>query len=103
MATYRRVLSGQVAPGQHSEFLAAVEAALDYQRQRGVAATFDIWDSITGPASQIEIVSEFDSLTDLERFEELVAQDQTFAELRQRVRQAMVFESSTVTLYRRMA
>jgi hypothetical protein len=48
-------------------------------------------------------VSEFDSLEDLDRFEELVAQDQRFAELRQRVRQAMVFESSTVTLYRRMA
>ena len=99
---YRRVLSGQVAPGKHGEFLAAVEAALDYQQKRGIDARYAVWNSLTGPASLVEIVSEFNSLVDLEKFEELVAQDQAFADLRQRVRAAMVFETTTVTLYRQM-
>ena len=102
MSMYRRVVTGQVAPGQHSEFLAAVEAALDYQAQRGIEANFSIWDSISGRTSQVEIVSEFDSLSELEQFEELSAQDQTFADIRQRVRKAMIFDATTVTLYRRM-
>ena len=102
MTIYRRVLTGQVAPGQHGDFLAALEAALDYQAQRGVEARFAVWDSITGAASQVEIVSEFDSLSDLERFEELAAQDQTFAGLRRRVRETMIFETTQVTLYRRL-
>lgn len=102
MAIYRRVLTGQLAPGKHGEFLAAVEEALDYQAQRGIAAQFSVWDSVTGPASQVEIISEFDSLNELEQFEELAAQDQQFAELRRRVRQAMIFDTTVITLYRRM-
>ncbi|MEE9277773.1 MAG: hypothetical protein V3V06_05135 [Dehalococcoidia bacterium] len=100
MAIYRRVLTGQVAAGEHGEFLAAVEAALEYQAQRGIDARFSVWDSITGPANQVEIISEFDTLSELEQFEELVAQDQTFAELRARVRESMVFETTEITLYR---
>ena len=103
MATlYRRVLTGQVAPGRHGEFLAAVEAALDYQRERGIAARFDVWDSMTGLASQVEIIAEFDNLAELEQFEELAAQDRHFAGLRRKVREAMVFESTHIELYRRM-
>ncbi len=102
MSLYRRVLTGQVAPGQHGEFLAAARAALDYQAARGIEADFAIWDSITGPASQVEIVALFDSLQELEQFEELAAQDQTFSKLRQRVRQAMVFESASVQVFRRL-
>jgi len=100
MSLYRRVLTGQVAAGKHGEFLAAVEAALDYQAKRGIDAEFQVWDAITGPASQVEIVAQFDSMQELEQFEELVAQDQTFSELRQRVRQAMVFDSASVQIFR---
>lgn len=99
---YRRVFRGQVAPGRHGEFLAAVEEALLYQHQRGIRAHYSVWDALTGRASEVEIVSEFESLQDLEQFEELVAQDQAFAGIRQRVRAAMVFESTTVTLYRQL-
>ena len=99
---YRRVLTGQISPGKHSEFVAAVEEALDYQDKRGMRATYSVWDAITGATNQVEIVSEFDSLDDLERFEELTAQDQQFADLRARVRAAMVFETTTITLYRRL-
>ena len=102
MSLYRRVLTGQVAPGQHGKFLAAVEEALDYQVQRGIAAQYSVWDSITGPTSEVEIISEFESLQELEQFEELSSQDQEFATLRSRVMQAMVFESASVQLYRRM-
>ncbi|HJN92169.1 MAG TPA: hypothetical protein QGF05_05530 [Dehalococcoidia bacterium] len=102
MTLYRRVLTGQVAPGQHGKFLAAVEEALDYQSQRGIQAQYSVWDSITGHASEVEIISEFESLTELDQFEELSSQDQEFATLRSRVMQAMVFESAAVQLFRRM-
>lgn len=102
MSLYRRVLVGQVAPGKHGEFLTAVTAALDYQRQRGIDADFAVWNSITGPASQVEIVAHFDSMEELEQFEELAAQDQTFSDLRQRVRQAMIFDSASVQIFRRL-
>ena len=102
MTMYQRVLTGHVAPGKHGEFLAAAEAALDYQAQRGIEADFAVWDSITGPASQVKIVAHFDSLQELEQFEELAAQDQTFSELRQRVRAAMIFESAQVQILRRL-
>ena len=71
MSLYRRVLTGQVAPGQHGEFLAAAQAAFDYQAARGIEADFAIWDSISGPASEVEIVAQFDSMQELEQFEEL--------------------------------
>ena len=99
---YRRVFRGQVAPGRHGEFLAALEEALLYQQQRGIGARYSVWDALTGRASEVEIISEFESLQDLDRFEELVAQDQIFADIRLRVRAAMVFVSTTVTLYRQL-
>jgi hypothetical protein len=102
MTLYRRVLTGQVAPGEHGKFLAAVEAALDYQVQRGIQAQYSVWDSLTGNASEVEIISEFESLTELDQFEELSSQDQEFATLRSRVMQSMVFGSASVQLYRRM-
>ena len=102
MALYRRVLSGKVAPGRHAEFLRAVEAALDYQSQRGIEAHFSVWDAITGGASNVEIIAEFDNLVELEQFEELAAQDQRFAELRRAVREAMVFDSTVINIYRNL-
>jgi len=102
MTLYRRVLTGRVAPGKHGEFLAAIEAALDYQAERGINARYSVWDALTGTGSEVQIISEFDSLQELEQFEELSAQDQAFAELRSRVMQAMVFESASVQLFRRM-
>jgi len=102
MPMYRRVLTGQIAPGKHGEFLAAVEEALDYQAKRGINARFDVWDAITGLASEVEIVSEFDSMQELEQFEEMAAQDQTFANMRRRVREAMIFDSTQIQLYRRL-
>jgi len=103
MTMYRRVLTGQVAPGRHGDFLRAVEAALEYQAARGIEARFSVWDAISGPASRVEIIAEFDSLQELEQFEELAAQDQRFAEMRRAVREAMVFESAEIAIYRILA
>ena len=100
MAMYRRVLTGQVAPGRHQEFLSAVEAALEYQSARGIEAKFSVWDSITGPSNRVEIIAEFDNLLELEQFEELAAQDQRFADLRRAVREAMLFASTEIAIYR---
>ena len=102
MPMYRRVLTGQVAPGRHGDFLRAVEEALEYQAQRGIEARFSVWDSITGPASQVEIIAEFESLQELEQFEELAAQDQRFAQMRRAVREAMVFDSAEIEIYRNL-
>ena len=71
-----------------------MEAALQYQAARGIEARFSVWDAISGPASRVEIIAEFDNLLELEQFEELAAQDQNFAQLRRAVREAMVFEST---------
>lgn len=100
MAMYRRVMTGQVAPGRHGEFLRAVEAALTYQAARGIEARFSVWDAISGPANRVEIIAEFDNLIELEQFEELAAQDQRFAELRRNVREAMIFDSTEILIYR---
>ena len=102
MTLYRRVLTGQVAPGEHGKFLAAVDAALDYQAQRGIQAKYSVWDAITGHASEVEIISEFESLMELDQFEELSSQDHEFATLRSRVMQSMVAGSASVQLSRRM-
>lgn len=102
MALYRRVLAGRVAPGKHSDFLRAVEAALEYQAARGIEARFSVWDAVTGPASNVEIIAEFDDLKELEQFEELAAQDQRFAQLRRAVREAMVFDSAEIHIYRNL-
>jgi hypothetical protein len=82
--------------------LAAIEDALEYQAKRGIEAESAVWDAMTGLASEVEIVAQFDSMQELEQFEELAAQDQTFSELRRRVRQAMVFETSQIQIYRRL-
>ncbi len=102
MPMFRRVLSGRVAPGKHGEFLRAVEEALDYQAQRGIEAQFSVWDAITGGASIVEIIAEFEDLNELEQFEELAAQDQRFAELRRAVREAMIFDSAVINIYRKL-
>lgn len=102
MPMFRRVLAGRVAPGKHGEFLRAVEAALDYQSARGIEARFSVWDAITGQASTVEIVAEFEDLRELEQFEELAAQDQEFAKLRRAVREAMVFDSAEINIYRNL-
>lgn len=102
MPMFRRVLTGRVAPGKHGEFLRAVEAALDYQSARGIEARFSVWDAITGQASTVEIVAEFEDLRELEQFEELAAQDQEFAKLRRAVREAMVFDSAVINIYRNL-
>lgn len=102
MPMYRRVLTGQVAPGRHGDFLRAVEEALEYQSRRGIEARFSVWDAISGPASQVEIIAEFESLQELEQFEELAAQDHRFAQMRRAVREAMVFDSTTIAIYRNL-
>ncbi len=102
MPMFRRVLTGRVAPGKHSEFLRAVEEALDYQSARGIEARFSVWDAITGPTSNVEIIAEFEDLKELEQYEELAAQDQRFAQLRRAVREAMVFDSAEINIYRNL-
>jgi hypothetical protein len=102
MPMFRRVLTGRVAPGKHGEFLRAVEEALDYQAARGIEAQFSVWDAVTGPTSNVEIIAEFEDLRELEQYEELAAQDQHFASLRRAVREAMIFDSATINIHRKL-
>ena len=47
-------------------------------------------------------MAEFEDLRELEQFEELAAQDQEFAKLRRAVREAMVFDSAVINIYRNL-
>lgn len=97
---YMRILSGEILPGQHREFVLSISDALDYQHKRGINATTAVWSAVTGGTSGVEIVGEFDSLSELERFDDMAAQDQEFAVLRRKTRESMVFLTSEVQLLR---
>lgn len=99
---YMRVLSGEVQPGHHREFVLAISQALDYQKQRGIDAHTSVWSSITGHTSGVSIVAEFDSLAELEKFDEMAVTDAEFGRLRAATRSSMVFLTSETQLMRNL-
>lgn len=99
---YMRVLSGEVLPGRHREFVMSISHALEYQKERGIDATTSVWSAVTGATSGVSIVGEFDTLAELERFDEMAMKDQQFASLRKATREAMVFLTTEVHLYRNL-
>jgi len=99
---YMRVLSGEVQPGHHREFVLSVSQALDYQKQRGIDAYTSVWSAMTGHTSGVSIVAEFDSLGELEKFDEMAVQDSEFGRLRAATRASMVFLTSQTQLMRNL-
>ena len=99
---YMRVLHGDVKPGHHREFVLSVSLALDYQKQRGIDAHTSVWSSITGHTSGVSIVAEFDSLAELEKFDEMAVTDAEFGRLRAATRSSMVFLTSETQLMRNL-
>ncbi|MDZ7728565.1 MAG: hypothetical protein U5Q44_10455 [Dehalococcoidia bacterium] len=99
---YMRILSGDVQPGKHREFVMSVSHALQYQAQHGIDATTSIWSSVTGTTNGVSIIAEFDSLDELEKFDEMAQKDGEFAKLRAASRDAMVFLTSHVSIMRNL-
>ena len=99
---YMRVLDGEVQPGRHHQFVMAISQALEYQKAKGIDATTSVWSAVTGPTAGISVVAEFDSLAELERFDELAQKDAEFAQLRRASRENMVFLTSEVGIYRNL-
>ncbi len=99
---YMRTLRGEVQAGRHREFVMSISQALDYQKQRGIAAVTSVWSAVTGGTSEVSIVAEFDSLTALEKFDEMAQNDAEFAILRKATRVSMVFLTSHVDLMRNL-
>ncbi len=99
---YMRTLSGEVLPGRHREFVQSISIALEYQKNRGIDAWTSVWSAMTGGTSRVEIVAEFDSLSELEKFDDIALQDQEFARLRRETRETMVFLTSQVEILRNL-
>jgi hypothetical protein len=99
---YMRVSGGQHLPGRQREFIVAISEALEYQKKRGIDATTSVWSHLTGRTSGIDIVGEFDSLAELERFEDMAMRDTEFSALRKATRENMVFLTGHVDLLRNM-
>lgn len=99
---YMRTLSGEVRPGMHRQFVMAISQALGYQKERGIDATTSVWSSVTGPTNGIFVVAEFDSLAELEKYDEMTVQDARFGDLRRATRECMVFGTSAVSLRRNL-
>jgi hypothetical protein len=97
---YMRTLSGEVQPGRHREFVMSISQALEYQKQRGISAITSVWSGITGTTNGVSIVAEFDSLAELEKFDEIAVQDEEFARLRRETRESMIFLTSHAQLLR---
>lgn len=99
---YMRTLTGEVQAGHHREFVMSISQALDYQKQRGIDAQTSVWSAMTGATSGVSIVAEFDSLTELEKFDELAVTDAEFGRLRAATRSSMVFLTSEIDLMRNL-
>jgi hypothetical protein len=99
---YMRTLTGEVRPGRHREFVLSVSEALEYQKKRGIDATTSVWSAMTGGTSHVSLVAEFDSLAELEKFDEMAMNDAEFARLRKATRESMVFLTSHVDLMRNL-
>lgn len=97
---YMRTLDGDVAPGRKRDFIHSIAQALEFQKERGIDATTSVWSAVTGATNGVSIVAEFDTLAELERFDEMAAKDTEFAKLRAATRESMVFLTSRVDLMR---
>jgi hypothetical protein len=99
---FMRTLTGDVQPGRHREFVMSISQALEYQADRGIDATTSVWSAVTGTTNGVSIVAEFDSLAELEKFDEMAVRDAEFAKLRAASRESMVFLTSHVQLMRNL-
>ncbi len=99
---FRRTLAGETLPGKQRQFVHSMAEALQYQRDRGVDATTSVWTSLTGATNSISIDAEFDSLNELQKFDDMAATDAEFANLRRATREAMEFHTTTVQLLRNL-
>ncbi|GAB4332924.1 MAG: hypothetical protein Kow0010_19010 [Dehalococcoidia bacterium] len=99
---YMRVLAGEVLPGRHREFVMSISQALEYQKQRGIDATTSVWSALTGGTNDVSVVAEFDSLAELQKFDEMAAQDADFARLRRATRETMSFLTTRVDVLRNL-
>lgn len=99
---FMRTLTGDVYPGRHRDFVMAVSHALQYQTSRGIDATTSVWTAATGSTTGVQVVGEFDSLSELEKFDEMGRNDAEFAHLRATTRESMVFLTSQVQLLRNL-
>lgn len=99
---FMRTLTGHVQAGHHRDFVMSISEALEYQKKRGIDATTSVWSAVTGATNGVAIVAEFDSLSALEKFDEMAAQDPSFAEHRRATRSNMVFLTSHVDLMRNL-
>jgi hypothetical protein len=71
-------------------------------RQRGIEAHTSVWSAVTGQTSGVSIVAEFNSLIELEKFDEITVRDAEFGRLRAATRSTMVFLTSEVELMRNL-
>jgi hypothetical protein len=99
---YMRTLAGDVSPGRKRDFIHSISQALEFQKDRGIDATTSVWSAVTGATNGVQIVAEFDSLSELERFDSMAAEDREFARLRAATRESMVFLTSRVQLFRNL-
>ncbi len=97
---YRRILRGQLQPGQHAAFISAVRETSEYQRRSGILTQVSVWYPSTGQTNRFELVSEFEDLVELQKFDNLVDTDGRFAELRRQVMAQVVFGSVEVEIQR---
>ena len=99
---FMRIMTGDVLPGRHREFVLSISEALTYQTERGVDATTSVWSSLSGGTNSIAIVGEFDSMTELQEFDDMALQDAEFARLRRATRETMAFLTTHVDLMRNL-
>ena len=99
---FMRLMTGEVLPGRGREFVLSISEALRYQAERGVDATTSVWSALSGGTNAIAIVGEFDSMAELQRFDELALQDAEFSGLRRATRETMAFLTTHVDLMRNL-
>ena len=99
---YMRTLTGEVQAGHHREFVMSISQALEYQKQRGIQAHTSVWSAMTGATSGVAIIAEFDSMGELQTFDEMAVRDAEFGRLRAATRSSMVFLTSQVELMRNL-
>ena len=97
---FLRLMTGEVLPGKGREFVVSLAEALQYQSEKGVDATTSVWTALSGGTNAIAIAGEFDSMAELERFDDLALQDAEFARIRRATREAMAFLTTHVELMR---
>jgi hypothetical protein len=97
---YRRVITGVIAQGRTTAFLAAMRESSQHQDGRGIRARTTVWGAMTGQTNGVLIASDFNTLDELEKFTDLSANDAKFAAIRRAVRTEMVYDASEVSIHR---